>query len=163
MGRKGADRGARRPESARGRLALTDEAWARPVITALIAALPQTKDAPARAEIVANLAGLYRQYPSWSGNWFGTNPLVGQLPQKTKDWDPAAMTQVLAGLTRALSDADALVRREAIAGLLKVGKPAAPALRTHLSVETDTLNLAAMLQALGQQADAPALPCWCRW
>ena len=33
-----------------------------------------------RARIVANLAGLYRRYPEWSGAWFGTNPLAGRVP-----------------------------------------------------------------------------------
>jgi putative heme-binding domain-containing protein len=139
-------------------LKLTDEAWARPVVSALTAALPVTKESAARAQIVANLAGLYRQYPLWTGNWFGTNPLAGQFPQKTRDWDPAAMSQVLAGLSRAFDDADSQVRREAVAGLLTVGKPAATVLRDHLGTETDTLNLAAIIQALGEQADAQSLP-----
>src|SRR5262249_34679588 len=59
-------------------LALTDEAWAVPVVVALTEALGRAGSAPVRARIMANLAGLYRRYPEWSGSWFGTNPLAGR-------------------------------------------------------------------------------------
>src|SRR5262249_13103614 len=41
-------------------LKLTDEAWAVPVVEALVAALPATKEAAVRARIVVNLGGLHR-------------------------------------------------------------------------------------------------------
>ena len=89
MGHDGADR---RRCSTRGgetpRSALTDEAWSVAVVDALIAALEQTDDPAIRAGIVANLAGLYRRYPEWSGNWFGTNPLAGEFPSKTQAREP---------------------------------------------------------------------------
>ena len=67
----------RRLESA---LRLTDEAWAVPVVDALTEALDRTTSPAVRGRIVANLAGLYRRYPEWSGQWFGTNPLAGAVP-----------------------------------------------------------------------------------
>ena len=82
-------------------LKLADEAWAVPVVNALTMALERTDSAATRARILETLAGLYRQYPEWSGNWFGTNPLAGQFPSKTKDWDPAGMEGVLLGLALA--------------------------------------------------------------
>ena len=75
----------RRAESA---LDLTDEAWAVPVVEGLTEALRRAEKPAVRARIVANLAGLYRQYPEWSGSWFGTNPLAGPAPEKTRDWSP---------------------------------------------------------------------------
>ena len=80
---------------------------------------------------MATLAGLYRRYPEWTGNWFGPNPLAGEFPRKTRDWDSAGMAAVFDGLAYALGDADALVRRQAIAGLIGVGDRALPQLRRH--------------------------------
>jgi putative heme-binding domain-containing protein len=139
-------------------LKLTDEAWALPVVNALIAAIEHEKESATRVRLVTNLAGLYRKYPPWSGHWFGTNPLAGQFPQKTEPWDPEGMARVLAGLTRALNDRDAEVRRQAIAGLLPAGKPAAPLLRSRVAAETDAVNLGAMVQALGAMNDAESVP-----
>jgi hypothetical protein len=79
-------------------MALTDEAWAVPVVEALTEALRRTGSAPVRGRIVANLSGLYRRYPDWSGSWFGTNPLAGRFPEKTQDWSPEGMEGVLRGL-----------------------------------------------------------------
>jgi putative heme-binding domain-containing protein len=107
---------------------------------------------------VANLGGLYLQYPPWSGHWFGTNPLAGEFPKKTRGWDPAAMDLVLAGLEQALGDAEPAVRRQAIADLIAAGKPAAPLFRARLNAETDTVNLGAMIQTLGTVGDTTALP-----
>jgi putative heme-binding domain-containing protein len=139
-------------------LTLTDEAWALPVVDALTEALARTEDAPTRVRIVVNLAGLYRRYPEWSGHWFGTNPLAGQMPQKTRDWSPAGMTRVLIALVRGLNDADALVRRQAIVGLRAVGAPAAPYVRARLERETDPGNLALLAAALGTVGDLAAVP-----
>ena len=113
-------------------LRLTDEAWALPVVEALTEALGRTSQPAVRGRIVANLAGLYRRYPEWSGTWFGTNPLAGQFPQKTKDWSPAGMTGVLDGLSAGLADRDRSVRFQAIVGLSQAGKGAAPRLRSAL-------------------------------
>ena len=54
----------RRLESA---LRLTDEAWAVPVVEALTEALV-APSRPRAGRIVANLAGLYRQYPGMVGS-----------------------------------------------------------------------------------------------
>jgi putative heme-binding domain-containing protein len=134
-------------------LKLCDEAWAAPVVEALIRALPGTEPDGVRARAVATLAGLYRKYPRWSGQWFGTNPLAGQFPQKTEGWDAGAMARVQEGLRVALKDASPEVRLQAIAGLIVVGKPAAPALRGALATETDAANLAAAAQGLGLLGD----------
>jgi len=141
-------------------LKLCDEAWAAPVVEALNRALPEAGQAGTRAKVVATLAGLYRKYPKWSGQWFGTNPLAGAFPQKTEPWDAAAMARIQDGLTAALKDASPAVRLQAIAGLLPVGRPAAPPLRALLTTETDPRNLAAVAQGLGVLGDfvsAPAL------
>ena len=139
-------------------LKLTDEAWAVPVVEALVKALAQTRDAAARAKIVGTLAGLYRTYPAWSGHWFGTNPLAGQFPQKTEPWNKEGMTRVQAGLTTALADPSAPVRLQAIAGLVLVGRTASPALREALAREPDPRNLAALAQGLGVLGDFVAAP-----
>ena len=95
-------------------LRLTDEAWSITVVGALEEALNQTPSAAVRGRIVANLAGQLRKYPDWNGSWFGTNPLGGPFPRKTKDWDPDAMRAVLDGLSRGLADRDGGVRFQAI-------------------------------------------------
>ncbi|MDB5349990.1 MAG: putative heme-binding protein [Planctomycetota bacterium] len=144
-------------------LDLTDEAWSVAVIDALIAAFEKTDDTKIRARIVANLAGLHRRYPEWSGNWFGTNPLAGEFPRKTRPWSPEGMIRVIVGLTRALGDADTSVRKAAIAGLAETGPPAAAPFRARLDAETDPANQAALASALGQLHDPAATPTLARW
>jgi putative membrane-bound dehydrogenase-like protein len=139
-------------------LKLTDEAWDARVVNALTLALSKTQESGARARIVANLAGLYRQYPPWSGHWFGTNPLAGSFPEKTKDWDRNAMAKIIETLGRGLDDPAVEVRRKAIAGLLAAGPPAASLLRARLMAETDPINLGAMAQGLGRLVDTASLP-----
>ena len=139
-------------------LVLCDETWAPPVVDALNAALPKTEPAERRARLVATLGGLYRKYPEWSGRWFGTNPLVGRFPQKSVDWDNAAMGRVQQGLTLALGDKASGVRLQAIAGLFLVGKPALASLRSALSTEADPKNLGALAQGLGALRDFPSAP-----
>ncbi|MFO0951572.1 MAG: HEAT repeat domain-containing protein [Isosphaeraceae bacterium] len=139
-------------------LKMTDEAWASPVVEALIRSYSQAKEPAQREAIVSNLAGLYRVYPAWSGNWFGTNPLAGTFPQKTEAWDPAAMKRIATGLTAALRDPSAGVRLQAIAGSIAVGRDAAPALRQAVQTETDPKNLAAIAEGLGVLGDFTAAP-----
>jgi putative heme-binding domain-containing protein len=139
-------------------LRLTDEAWALPVVEALAEAATRTSQPAVRARIVANLAGLYRLYPEWSGTWFGTNPLAGPFPQKTRDWSPAGMTRVLDALAASLADPDRTVRYQAIAGLSQAGKVAAPRLRSALVREPDPTNQAALAELLGNLEDAAAVP-----
>ena len=114
--------------------------------------------APVRSRIVANLAGLYRRYPEWSGYWFGTNPLAGQFPQKTQDWSPDGMKEVLEGSRPGLADRDRSVRFQAIVGLSQAGQAAAPALRSALVKEPDPDNQAVLAEALGMLGDAGAVP-----
>lgn len=146
---------AKRREDA---LKLCDESWAVPVVRALAGAYGRTEAAPVRARIVAAMAGLHHKYPAWSGRWFGTNPLAGQLPRKTEPWLPEGMAGVRDGLARALDDRDPGVRLQAIAGLREVGKDAAPILRAKLPVEGDEQNLVAIVQALGALRDPAATP-----
>ncbi len=137
---------------------MTDEAWDLTVVEALCAAFQETKFAPVRAMITANLAGLYRQYPDWDGTWFGTNPVAGPAPRKTKDWSSEGMKAVLAGLTASLTDPDRHVRAEAIGGVSQAGPGAAPLLRASLRVERDPNNQAALAESLGQLGDIPSVP-----
>jgi putative heme-binding domain-containing protein len=139
-------------------LKLADEAWAVPVVEALDRARAQTAAAEVRARMVGTLAGLYRTYPSWSGHWFGTNPLAGRFPQKTEPWNQAGMAKVQAGLTAALRDQAASVRLRAIAGLVLVGWTASPTLREALKTETDSRNLATLAEGLGVLGDFQAAP-----
>jgi putative heme-binding domain-containing protein len=112
-----------------------------------------------RREVVRALAGLYRQYPPWDGNWFGTNPLAGRFPEKTRPWDASAMARIADTLTAVLAeDGDGAVRREAIAGLAAVGRPALPALRRQLSREADPDNRRGLTVALGRLQDHEATP-----
>ena len=83
-------------------LKLADESWAVPAIQALASSLASSSDPAWKARVVAALAGQYRRYPEWSGHWFGTNPLAGAMPRKTRDWLPEGMDAVLVGLSRAL-------------------------------------------------------------
>jgi putative heme-binding domain-containing protein len=147
----------RRMESA---LRLTDEAWDIAVVRALTEVAKQTGSAAVRSRILANLAGLYRVYPDWSGSWFGTNPLAGQFPTKTKDWSPEGMNAVLDGLAPGLSDRDRTVRRQAIAGLGQAGrvKAAQSLLRSALLKEPDPDNQALIAEVLGSQQDSSSEP-----
>ena len=145
----------RRLESA---LRLTDESWALPVVEALTEALSKTGAAPVRGRIVANLAGLYRRYPEWSGQWFGTNPLAGEFPRRTADWSPDGMKQVHRGLSLALADRASSVRFQAIVGMSEVGPAALPQLRAALIKEPDATNQAVLVEALGTLSDPMASP-----
>jgi HEAT repeat protein/glucose/arabinose dehydrogenase len=139
-------------------LKLTDEAWSSTVLIALSEALKQTSSAPARGRIVANIAGLLHQYPEWTGTWFGTNPLSGAFPRKTKDWDPKAMKTALDGLSTGLSDRDSSVRFQAITGLAEAGQDGARRLRSALPAESDSTNQAVLVETLGTLKDAISLP-----
>ena len=146
------------PKRRESALRLADETWSPRVVDVLYEALARTPDASGRARIVAVLAGLYRQYPAWSGNWFGTNPLAGEFPRKTKDWDKTAMERVLDGVAKGTEDADARVRAAGIAGLIAAGKSAAPILWSRLGLEKDPENLAAIARGLGALDDSKAIP-----
>ncbi len=139
-------------------LRLTDESWSTTVIAALTEALSQTASAPVRGRIVANLAGLLHKYPDWNGTWFGTNPLAGAFPRKTKDWDPQAMKAVLDGLSLGLTDRESAVRFQAITALAEAGKDAPPRLRSALPLETDPTNQAVLIETLGNLKDGVSLP-----
>jgi putative heme-binding domain-containing protein len=142
----------------RSALELTDEAWAVPVVEALTEALRRTRSTNDRVGIAANLSGLYRRYPDWSGLWFGTNPLYGRNPEKTRDWSPEGMDGVVRGLAFALSDQASPVRAQAIAGLSQVGRTATPLLLSALVKERDPRNQAALAEMLGRSGDAAAAP-----
>ena len=142
------------------RLRLTGEADDPRVVAGLGTSLGQCPSAEGRARIVENLGGLYRKYPDWSGNWFGTNPLAGRFPQKTEPWDAPTMEMVQQSLAFALKGPSPEVRLRAIAGLIPIGQPAVPALREALKSEADPRNLAALAEGLGVLGDfasAPAL------
>ncbi len=134
-------------------LKLADENWNIPTINALGRALVKTQAPEIRSRIVATLAGLYRQYPEWSGYWFGTNPLAGQMPQKTRDWNPDGMKRVLLCLVVGLKDTDPTVRHQAIVGLDSVGRAGLPFVRERLPQENDVKNLALLASVLGRQRD----------
>ncbi len=102
-----------------------------------------------RGRIVANLAGQYRRYPDWSGQWFGTNPLAGPLPRKTADWSAAGSKAVEDGLALALADRDSAVRFQAIVGLSEVGPTACHRLRAALVKEPDPVNQSLLAETLG--------------
>ncbi len=137
---------------------LMDEAWALPVVKALCKSLATLDSPDTRSRVTTILAGLYRQYPAWTGAWFGTNPLAGQMPQKTRDWDPTAMSTILGGLELASADRAAGVRLAAIKGLRLAGAAAAPALRKRLAQEKDPAVLTVVVQALGALSDVPSTP-----
>jgi len=134
-------------------LKLADESWALPVVLALVKALPESRSESFRTRLVAALGGLYRKYPAWSGQWFGTNPLAGRLPRTTEAWDRTAMAHVLRGLAIASADADQGVRSEAIAALSSVGSEAAPYLRSRLTRETEPKLLAQITEGLASLND----------
>ncbi|WP_406700748.1 HEAT repeat domain-containing protein [Singulisphaera sp. Ch08] len=137
-------------------LKLTDEAWALPVVQALVKALTATESSVIRSRIVSTIGGLYRQYAPWTGQWFGTNPLAGQLPQKTVDWDRTAMANVLRGLALGLEDRDPAVRAQAIIAFRTIGPETVPYLRSRLMKETDEPNLRGLIEALGLLGDVHA-------
>jgi HEAT repeat protein/glucose/arabinose dehydrogenase len=139
-------------------LRLTDEAWSITVVAALCEALTQTASAPVRGRIVANIAGQLHKYPDWSGSSFGTNPLAGAFPRKTKDWDADAMKAVLDGLSLGLTDRDSAVRFQAITGISEAGKKAPPRLRSALRGESDPTNQAVIVETLGTLKDSVSLP-----
>ena len=146
------------PKRREDALKLADESWSVPAVQTLAASLAGSNDPAWKSRVVAALAGLYRRYPEWSGRWFGTNPLAGARPRKTVDWNSEGMNAVLVGLAKGLHDGDPMVRRQAIVGLIDVGSRAIPLLRVELDRESDPINLAAIVQALGSQGDLKALP-----
>jgi putative heme-binding domain-containing protein len=146
------------PKRGEDALKLADESWSLPAIQALSASLSTSTDPAWKARLVAALAGNYRRYPEWSGRWFGTNPLAGAMPRKTVDWNTEGMNAVLIGLVKGLRDADPMVRRQSIGGLIGVGERATPLLRAELDRESDATNLAATARALGSLRDSKAVP-----
>ncbi|MGD0041284.1 MAG: HEAT repeat domain-containing protein, partial [Isosphaeraceae bacterium] len=145
---------ARRRENA---LNLADESWSVPVVRALVASLRQTPEPAFRGRIVANLAGQFRKYPEWSGTWWGPDPLAGEMPRKTQDWNPEGMNMVLQGLRLGLADQDASVRFQSIVALGEVGPAAAPILCQGMSMESDVRNQALLVEALGAMNDAASV------
>jgi putative heme-binding domain-containing protein len=146
------------PKRREDALKLTDESWSLATVQALANSLDTVTNPGFKARVLSALAGNYRRYPEWSGQWFGTNPLAGSMPKKTRDWSPEGMNAVFLGLVKGLKDADPLVRRPAIGGLISVGERASPILRLVLEQETDPINLAASAQALGMLGDPRAIP-----
>jgi HEAT repeat protein/glucose/arabinose dehydrogenase len=144
----------RRRENA---LNLADESWSVPVVRALVGALRQAPEPAVRGRIVANLAGQYRKYPEWSGTWWGLDPLAGEIPRQTQDWDPEGMNTVVQGLRLGLADRDASVRFQSIVALGQVGPAAAPILCAGLSSEPDVRNQALLVEALGAMNDAASV------
>ncbi|WP_435017528.1 HEAT repeat domain-containing protein [Tundrisphaera sp. TA3] len=139
-------------------LKLADQTWAVPVAVALAAIVTDEGDPEWRARVVATLAGLYRRYPEWDGQWFGTNPLASPPPRRTEDWDAEGMAAVFEGLAAALEDEDPSVRRPALVGLLAVGPRALPLFRRRLPSEDDPRLLSAIVEALGLMGDAGSAP-----
>jgi putative heme-binding domain-containing protein len=139
-------------------LALADESWSIRAIEALVMAFPEEKDPGVRTRILVNLAGQYRKYPAWNGTWFGTNPLAGDFPARTVDWDAQAMAKVLDAIAAGLSDPDATVRREAIVGLSGVGPKVLPSLVAAIPKEPDEINRTAMVATIGRWADPRSVP-----
>jgi putative heme-binding domain-containing protein len=148
----------RDPARRESALRLCDEWWAVPVVKALVLASSDADEPRWRARLVATLAGLYRTYPEWTGQWWGPNPLAGESPRKTRDWDPAGMNAVLEGLSSRLGDPELSVRREVILGLIGAGRPGLDALRLAIDRERDASNLALIARALGELRDQPSVP-----
>ncbi|MGO9915382.1 MAG: HEAT repeat domain-containing protein [Isosphaeraceae bacterium] len=139
-------------------LRLCDEWWSVPVARALVRCLGDSAEPAWRARVVTTLAGLHRRYPARAEGWFGPNPLAGEFPRKTQDWDGMGMSVVFEGLAEALDDEELLVRRQAIAGLIAIGERALPALRIGLEREPDPVNLAGLARALGDLGDRASIP-----
>ena len=137
---------------------LCDEWWSVPVARALVRCLGDSAEPAWRARVVTTLAGLYRRYPERTEGWFGPNPLAGEFPRKTRDWDGMGMSVVFEGLAEAFHDEEPLVRRQAIAGLIGVGERALPTLRIGLEREADPVNLACLARALGDLGDSASIP-----
>ena len=143
-------------------LTLADGWYLPEVVRVLVATLDQTAsttDPRWRARVLAALGGLYAKIPAWSGEWFGSNPVAGPKPMPTEAWNQASSDLVLTALGKGLRDGNAGVRRQAIIACLKVGTRAAPLLRALLEpgMETDPVNLLALVRYLGEQKDAKAL------
>jgi putative heme-binding domain-containing protein len=146
------------PKRREDALKLADESWSLAVVQALATSLEKSTDPGWKARVLSAMAGNYRRYPEWSGQWYGTNPLAGSMPKKTRDWSAEGMNAVLHGLVKGLKDADPLVRRPAIGGLIGIGERASPLLRIVLEQESDPINLAASAQALGTLGDVKSVP-----
>ncbi len=145
------------PKRRENALNLADESWSVAVVRALVAALQQTPDSASRGRIVANLAAQYRMYPAWSGVWWGPDPLAGERPRKTSDWDLAGMSTILQGLRIGLGDQDATVRFQSIVGLGDVGPAAAPILCQGMAIEPDVRNQALLAESLATMNDAASV------
>jgi putative heme-binding domain-containing protein len=140
-------------------LLAVEDAYDPAVVRVLARVARAAVNAERRHEVIRALAGLYRQYPPWDGHWFGTNPLAGRFPEKTKPWDTAAMARIADTLAAVLQeDGDARARREAVVGLAAVGRAALPVLRRHLLRESDADNRRALATALGRLQDREATP-----
>lgn len=145
------------PQRRESALILADESWSVPVVQALAAVLPKTTEPAVRGRIVACLAGQYRRYPEWNGDWWGPNPLAGKFPRKIRDWSPEGMSTVARGLRQGFADRDASVRLQAIMALGQLGRDATPILLAGLDTEREQDNQAAIVEALGELNDPAAI------
>ncbi len=139
-------------------LELTDEFWSTGVAVGLATAADSVENPSVRARIVTNLGEILFKYSEWNGQWFGTNPLAGRMPQKTEHWDPEAMQVISSALVRALKDPDRTVRGRAIVGLRPIGKPTARIFRAQLDREQHGENLQALALILGDLGDLESAP-----
>jgi HEAT repeat protein len=145
------------PRRAESALILADESWCVPVIEALTLSLKATKEPSVRARMVAALAGQYRKFPDWNGEWWGPDPLASAFPRKTENWDRSGMDAVLQGLRQGLLDGTASVRFPAIIALGEVGRPAAAILREGFSAESNPSNQEALVEAMGAATDGESV------
>lgn len=123
-----------------------------------LAKLVVSPEAPAAARLTAlnTLAELHRMAPSWSGRWWGTQPVLREKPApKSETWAKTAV--VHDAILAALRDADESVRRAAIDAVATAQHPSAgPSLRQMWARESSVDLRQALLRSLGAIKDPEA-------
>ena len=133
------------------------ETYDEQLLKALVALSSNSQSAAAaRLAALELIAALHRQKPAWKGQWWAYHPALQPPPPKTETW--AGTETVLATLRDGLRESRPELRRACIDGLAVARDThSAPALRGIFPRETDPVNRATILRALGAMKDPGSL------
>jgi putative membrane-bound dehydrogenase-like protein len=115
----------------------------------------QSTDSPVRRKAVEELARVYKDRKPYAGTWWGTQPAGRKPPAREVSWEGTPL--VREAIVSALSDADASVRKAAVAALVDMSDPEnlAP-IAKRFAAESDTATRADLVRAISGIASPDA-------
>jgi putative membrane-bound dehydrogenase-like protein len=121
----------------------------------------KSSDAAVRAQIAFTCGRVAYLDAPWDGHWWGTQPVKNPPPPKTLPWQMSDFA--LGTLTAALADKDTSVRLAAANAFSQFilgdkAPDAGAALRARLTAENDPAVRRQLIESIGVQKDAAAMP-----